>query len=264
MNNKDVYIVTGENRFTVLKYSPTGRLLWVKPIGEAPKIPEVQARIAQKAEKVYDAPVEKGKILNSYQVAPGDGFRYMFGDIEGVLAHQKRIGKVDSFVVKYDSSGKALWARQFAFGKFENIDDLVVGKEGRVYLTGAVEDRQIGLVERIWTRYKEDMVVAGFTASGEKTWAKTLKIHANVAFSEPRIACDGKNGIFVAGAREYWNSKGIVLVKLDRQGKILWVKRQWVVDKMPFLLLWLIGCLLVWLYQMYHRKKMKSAPLKNE
>jgi Beta-propeller repeat len=61
---------------------------------------------------------------------------YVTGTTLGTLPGQTSAGNVDSFLVKYDTSGGLQWLKQFGSAGLDESQAVAVDRSGRIYLTG--------------------------------------------------------------------------------------------------------------------------------
>jgi uncharacterized protein (TIGR03437 family) len=91
---------------------------------------------------------------------------YLGGHTNGALAGQTNAGSYDPFLVKYDLTGKMLWARQFGTAAAEYVRAIALGPNG-VYVLGVVGQTNssifIYLIDpsgnEVWTRNFIDPVL---------------------------------------------------------------------------------------------------------
>ena len=65
-----------------------------------------------------------------------DGSIYVAGVTRGTLPGQTSAQGQDFFLCQYDPRGVELWTRQFGFSQFDEVWDVAVSRERRVYVVG--------------------------------------------------------------------------------------------------------------------------------
>lgn len=93
----------------------------------------------------------------------GAGNVYATGLIYGAFPGQVNLGEADYGVVKCDSSGNLLWARQIGSALDESGQAIAAGVSGYVYVTGWT----MGVMGPVCFG-SEDIFVAAFTDEGER------------------------------------------------------------------------------------------------
>ncbi len=109
LGNKDAFIV---------KYDASGELKWIKQFG-TDTVDENISLAIDKNDKVY--------VTGTTQ-----------GDIDGEEGSETNAGITDIFVVKFDSDGTVLMAREFGTEGQENMNSVAVADSGNIYFTGLI------------------------------------------------------------------------------------------------------------------------------
>src|SRR4051812_37629177 len=101
----------------------------------------------------------------------------------------------DAFLVKYDPSGKLLWAFQFGAEGDELIDHVVVGPGGDVYASGQFENvvdfDPKGGVHNLTSHGKLDGFIVHLTANGKYVWAGNIGGERDDAITALAVGADG-------------------------------------------------------------------------
>lgn len=142
----------------------------------------------------------------------------------------------DLFLVKYDSSGNALWAKK-ANGNFSNAISNSVSADpfGNVYITGSFDSTLVFGTDTLTSLGNADIFTAKYDSSGNALWAKsgngTLQ---DIAFSVSADAIGNVSIIgffsspyFILNSDTLFNTGtayAIFLVKFDSTGNVIFVK----------------------------------------
>ena len=148
---------------------------------------------------------------------------YIAGDTKGALAGQ-HYGKTDGFVAKFDSTGRALWTKQFGTGEDDNISWVTLDAVGNVYVTGCTRgvagEKNFG---------KEDILVVKLDTNGNILWQRQFGSDSTDVGN--MVYVDIHGDIYVSGATKgtmdklsFGGADG-VLLKLDPKGNIIWKKQ---------------------------------------
>ncbi len=180
----NVYVtgVSGAYRagnFLTIKYDANGNRQWVAE---------------------YDGP-SQGQDYAQALAVDGAGNVYVTGSSEEEMSYDYIYA-----TVKYDPNGKELWASRYEGGDYRYAEDIAVGQDGSVYVTGSDgtvkydgEGNQLWSVEREW----------GWFTLGGRT-----------------IALDGAGGVYVGSPYRYMmDDLDYETIKYDTDGKELWVAR---------------------------------------
>ncbi len=161
----------------------------------------------------------------SYSVAvDGSGNAYITGDTYGDL-DGTNAGYSDIYLVKFDSSGNQLWAKQIGTPRRDYGRSVAVDASGNAFITGWTEGSLGGT-----NAGEADPFLAKFDSSGNQLWLKQLGT-SNYDFSTA-VAVDSSGNAYISGdtygslARPlsgYY--KDAFLVKFSSSGNKLWAKQ---------------------------------------
>jgi len=171
----------------------------------------------------FDAPAQS-KWIRQFGTSNDDQARailaagssvYVTGWTVGELPGQKKVGRQDSYLRKYDPDGKELWTRQFDIGNYS---------EGRAIAASASEVYLAGLT-------RDDGFVRKFDANGKELWTRQIGTASDADDQILAIALDA-TGIYVAGSTadvlpgqtSAGNADAFVR-KYDPEGKELWTRQ---------------------------------------
>lgn len=144
-------------------------------------------------------------------------------------------GTANLFIVKYDSSGNALWANK-ASSSYNEGKDIAVDDSGNVFVTGIFFNTSIsfGSITLLNTG-NNDVFVVKYNAAGNVIWAKSGGGSGNdYGYS---IAADKNGNAFVTGFFKSpnitFNSSSLInnavdemfIVKYDSSGNVIWAKK---------------------------------------
>jgi DNA-binding beta-propeller fold protein YncE len=133
----------------------------------------------------------------------------------GELPGQKKVGRQDSYLRKYDPDGKELWTRQFAIGTYSE-GRAIAASAAEVYVAGATRD---------------DAFVRKFDGNGKELWTRQFGTASDADDQILGIALD-PTGIYVAGstadvlpAQTSAGNADAFVRKYDPEGKELWTRQ---------------------------------------
>jgi hypothetical protein len=146
----------------------------------------------------------------------------------------------DIFIVKYDSSGNVIWAKNAGGQKNEGGAGIVTDASGNVYMTGTFYSPSINFGTNTLTNTDStgntcDIYIMKYDSSGNVLWAKSAGV-PGWDYVES-IAKDFSGNVYITG--EFGNtpitfgtitltnagSKDIFIVKYDGSGNVTWAKR---------------------------------------
>lgn len=183
---------------------------------------------------------------NDNVVAAGtvEGFIHWPGDPQRLMSH----GKSDALLVKYDTAGHRLWAKDFGGPGYDYASGLALDPAGNIVLTGTFANTIDfgGGPMTASTSVPPDIFVAKLDQSGNGLWQKDFPSTSMSSYSSASIvlppAVDAQGNVALAGTFGETNSstpgtidfgggelkgKGhndIFLAKLDAAGHHVWSK----------------------------------------
>ena len=219
----------------IAKFDTVGNFIWVKNIGAN--------------NGVNGNPLSTGIAIDSIGNVYCTGFFNLTVDFDpGVgianLTAPYPIGEFphnDAFVLKLDSAGNYLWAKQFTGYQNELSYGIALDRAGNVYTTGYFSDtvdfNPSSGVFNLISMYNIDGFVSKLDANGNFVWAKQI---GGAAADFPKtITCDDNGNIYTAGffngtcdfdpgvgtyqLTSHGNSDAY-LSKLDANGNFVWAK----------------------------------------
>lgn len=153
----------------IIKFDPTGALLWAKQHGT----------------EVEDYAVSV--------VIDGQGNPIMAGETSGLMAGAGRAGGLDGFVRQYDPEGNVTWTRQFGSPMDDFAVGTAVGPDGNLYVVGTT----FGALPGQKSKGDTDGFVMAFGREGAGLWMRQFGTPG--ADDAEAIAFDGAGEMFVAG-----------------------------------------------------------------
>jgi hypothetical protein len=144
-----------------------------------------------------------------------------------------RIGVQDAFVVKLDSSGTVIWAKNFGgVGATAIGFGLAVDGSSNVYMGGYFQTANL-TTPALTVIGVRDVLAVKMDSSGATTWAKNFGGTGSTA-SASDIAVDGSGNVYLAGSFQTANltnpaltkigTKDALALKLDSSGNVTWAK----------------------------------------
>ncbi len=179
-----------------------------------------------------------------------------------ILTNTGPIGTDDFFVVKYNSSGNLMWAKNFGSTGNDEVHGLIVDADNKIYLTGQFSSSSIVFGTTTLNYFAShpaaynhlNIYWAKLDSSGNPLWAKSAAGNARVN----AIAVDKTNGVYIGGGIEdtimtvgtntFYN-KNSFLIRYDVNGNVdlvkaftsTWNTRIWGITVDPCNNVWVSG-----------------------
>lgn len=216
--DSNTYKSNGGNDFFIMKCDTSGRVVWSKAIG------------GTSDDYIQNIALDGNGSLycSGYFISPS----LTFGKIP-LNNHTKKGYFSDVFVVKYDTSGKEIWANSFG-GKDDDIaTGLTYSNSGDIYFTGWFNSSsiQLGNTTLLKSGIYNNFIVKMDSASNI-AWAKKIVTYSLFNI----ITSDESNNIYLAGSftsssvffgktiLKNNGSHDIFIIKSDSGGNIVWYK----------------------------------------
>lgn len=191
----------GGDDIFVRKYSATGQIEWTRQLGSS----------------VNDS---------GYSCASGpNGVSYVAGYTSGALDGASSLGVADAFLMSFDSSGTALWTRQFGTFAMDLAYSVAVAANGDVLVAGKTYG---DMAQANWRSY--DAFVRRYTSAGEALW--TAQIGTIDADDEALcVTADGAGNVLVSGRTKSaldGANAGLAdgfVSKFSASGSLLWTRQ---------------------------------------
>lgn len=144
-------------------------------------------------------------------------------------------GGLDAFLIKLDSSGDIVWAKQISGSGWENVLSLTIDANGSCYAGGYFSNTTSFGSSTLSATVGEDVFVAKYNSSGEVIWAKSAGGSDNDNVRS--IAIDPSNNVYITGSfggtilfgDKSLTSNGIFkdvfVARYNSNGDVLWAKQ---------------------------------------
>ncbi|TAF92799.1 MAG: T9SS C-terminal target domain-containing protein [Bacteroidetes bacterium] len=141
-------------------------------------------------------------------------------------------GLNDAFIAKYSSSHNIIWARKMGGTSNDEAKQVVVDKNGAIYVTGTFVGTATFGSSSVTSRGGIDMFVAKYSKDGVFAWVKA--IGGTGTENNPKIAVDSIGSVYITGSFSgsifLPNSGGLTssgsqdcfIIKLDASGATTW------------------------------------------
>jgi hypothetical protein len=207
----------GNSDVFVAKYSPNGNVLWAKSGGG------------------------KGDDFGTKIISDNEGNIYVAGTFsDSSMKFESTTlpnsGKIDMFLVKYNTVGDLIWAKSIPGTKKDQIVNIGLDKQGYIYLTATFSEPHLILGNfTLDNKGNSDMVSVKFTPGGNVVWAKSaggkgiegpfdmVTDYIGNSFVLGSFRSDSLilDSISIKSENEYGN---LFLAKFNPQGQALWAK----------------------------------------
>ncbi|MDJ1479552.1 SBBP repeat-containing protein [Cytophagaceae bacterium YF14B1] len=197
---------------SIIKYSPTGQLLWTKQVGSLGMDMATDLDIDQQGNIYVTGMFSETIVLGAFSLVSK--------------------GAKDIFIAKFSTEGEVQWAIQAGGINTETVQNITVTRSGDIFITGGFSGEITLGTTTLIAKEDSDMFFAKITSVGEIQWAKS----ANGAFGQ-NIATDNNGNIYISGRISSPKStfdniilnysdqqKTLFIAKYSDQGKIIWAK----------------------------------------
>ncbi len=152
----------------------------------------------------------------------------------------------NTFLVKYDSSGNVLWAKQSNTSSVNGngfSNSVTTDKWGNIYLTGMFSDTVAFGIDTLRSQgqYSFTAFLVKYNANGNVLWAKQAKVASNSCYGFGNsVVTDGLGAVYIGGwfvdtvtfgsyalidNSNNYNSGEMFLAKYDSTGNVLWAEQ---------------------------------------
>jgi hypothetical protein len=179
-------ISNGPSNIFIAKYDSTGNVLWAKSAG---------GMDSDKANSVATDANGNAYIAGTFQ-----DNSITFGTFT-----LSNTGNMDAFIVKYDTNGNVLWAKNPSGTNYENASSVTTDASGSIYITGYYNSPNL-LFETTYLAYigNMDIFIVKYSTNGSVIWAKNA---GGLGFDKGNsIAINSSGNICLAG---WFNSSSI-------------------------------------------------------
>jgi hypothetical protein len=203
----------------LVKYDSNGNEIWAKSAGGS------------------DTDMSKSITVDA------SGYIYMAGtfydtnlSFDTIILASTDLGFGDAFLVKYDSSGKVIWAKSAGGVSYEDGNSVAVDGAGNAYFAGSFSSNTVAFDSIILTKDgSSNIFFAKFDINGNVLWAKSIggdrwdeaicividtlwNIYMAGDFSSTNINFDTVT-LFNPGS-----NANVFLAKFDANGNVIWAK----------------------------------------
>lgn len=158
----------------------------------------------------------------------GLGNIYVIGTVNGALPGNTKSGNSDAMILKFDTNGNNIWARQWGGGSVSSsgLHGIAIDSSNNIYVTGYTDGALDGTTSKGYT----DTFIAKLDTNGNKLWAKqygssfTDYPYGISIDSNGNIYVTGNTGGNFEGNTKIGGSDGFLL-KVDSNGDTIWSKQ---------------------------------------
>lgn len=195
----DGNINAGGNDIFLIKYDAFGNKQWSKQMGSTRD------------------DYARGIALNK------SGDIYITGFTSGGLDGNTNTGAIDAFLIKFDTTGKKLWTKQWGSAGYDEPQNLAIDSKGNVFVAGVTDGNLDGNINAGWF----DIFLVKFDGNGEKQWSKQLGGTSYDIADNIAINADGDVYIIgllttVTDPNTNTGTTKIILSKFNTSGIELW------------------------------------------
>jgi len=158
--------------------------------------------------------------------ADTSGNIYVSGTVYATLSGQTSSGGNDAFMRKYDTSGNALWTRQFGTSANDTGRGIGLDSSGNIYVSGTTEGTFPGQSSSGYI----DIFLRKHDSSGNEIWTRQLGSNGN-DYSNG-LALDSSGNVYLAGhtqgalpGQTPLGSLDGYALKYDGSGNVLWIRQ---------------------------------------
>ncbi|HOF01216.1 MAG TPA: hypothetical protein PLO40_01720 [Spirochaetota bacterium] len=218
----------------LVKYDSSGTALWAKSVTAGTKNSWFYSVAVDSSGNIYAAGYQSGTGSYTY----GEGV-----SVSGTYAGSSSYNGNNVVLVKYNSSGTALWAKSVTAGTNDSsFYSVAVDSSGNIYAAGSqrgTESYTYGEgVSVAGSSSGRNVVLVKYNSSGAALWAKSVTAGTNSSYFNS-VAIDSSGNIYAAGNQEGTESytygegvsvagsssgRNVVLVKYNSSGAALWAK----------------------------------------
>jgi len=217
---------SGSSNVVLVKYNSSGNALWAKSVTAGTSESRFNSVAVDSSGNVYAAGYQRG--TGSFTYGPGVS-------VAGS-------GSSNVVLVKYDSSGTALWAKSVTAGyAYSEFNSVAVDSSGNVYAAGyqgGTGSFTYGPGVSVAGSYDGvNVVLVKYDSSGVALWARSVTAGTDTSWFNS-VAVDSSGNVYAAGYQGGTGSftygagvsvagsgsSNVVLVKYNSSGTALWAK----------------------------------------
>jgi len=156
----------------------------------------------QPGTKIFSDTLE-GTVASVHKTMTGpDGSLYVLADVDGTTSSQTIKGEQDVALLKYDSSGKLLYARTLGAANTASGYNMAISADGQVAIAGSVSGQLAGAtngpINSDTAGAVTDSFVTLYNAKGDETW--TVR-RGGMLEDEATAVAFGQDGVVYVGGR---------------------------------------------------------------
>ncbi len=209
----------GEDDMFIVKYHPSGNVFWAKSFG---------GNVTE-----YVTCIQTDSSGNIFVIGSFGGSNIVF-DTDTLTNHS--VNSYDIFLVKFNTSGTVLWAKNFGGSTSDNVNDIHLGSDGSIVISGYFSSPTIIFGDTtLINNGSRDMYVVKCDADGNVLWAKNaggsqidrgygncIDMNGNIYVTgEFRSTTITFGDITLTNNGSWWD---MFVVKYDANGNVLWAK----------------------------------------
>lgn len=226
----------GNSDAFILKLDTAGNFNWARNVGgrDDDKGTDIAVDLLG---NVYTC----GRFVDTADFDPGLGSFKLFADFDTTLARTN-----DVFILKLDSNGNFVWAKQIGGLSVENADAMQIDSLGNIYITGdffkTVDFDPSPTTSFFLTStdpFDSDVFIAKYDSSGKLIWVKQIGSAGGTELAKS-ISIDLAGNVYTTGSftstvdfdpssttfnMTSIGQEDIYICKLDNSGKFVWAKQ---------------------------------------
>jgi hypothetical protein len=154
------------------------------------------------------------------------GNLYMTGVTSSTFPGETSSGGADTYIVKYDSGGNQIWAKQFGTSDYDSGYSVTIDSGGDLYVTGETRGTFAGQM----SSGNADTFIAKYDSSGNQIWIK--QFGTSEYDRGDAITADTDDNLYVTGmtldtfpGESSSGSGDTYIAKYDNEGNQIWIKQ---------------------------------------
>lgn len=181
----------GATDLFLVKYSPTGKVMWVSQLGPVSGMPTPYPAEASGTDVALDA------VGNVYVVGNFSG-TLAYGNARTVSSFSE--GFTTALLAKFGPTGQVQWVERFGIPQFSCYGyAIATDAAGNSYVTGQADYGGIRFGSQVVGGSRRVMYVARYTTTGAVAWAKVSSNYSSYGASGADVALDGRGNCLVGG-----------------------------------------------------------------
>ena len=125
------------------------------------------------------------------RIATGmDGSIYQLGFTDGSFDNENNNGKVDFFIIKFNSEGEKIWTKFYGTSEDDTATGITTGNDGSLYVIGRTSGDLFGIPNSSGS--SGDAFISKFDSDGNELWTKLISSRAIL----PNNVIKGRDNFF--------------------------------------------------------------------